>query len=89
LKPTCTIIYGKLKAQLFGPTNLQLFSSFINKKKMKKKMFKAIIYIFGLKNVTIMKKNTIFHFFKNTKKKKDRPKIYIIASDFFFSFFIF
>jgi hypothetical protein len=36
-----------------------------------------------------MKKNTIFHFSKNTKKK-DRPKIYIIALDIFFIFhFIF
>jgi hypothetical protein len=51
-------------------------------------LYNNVIFFFLKKKVTIMKKNTIFHFFLNTKKK-DRPKIYIIALDIFFFIFHF
>jgi hypothetical protein len=44
----------------------------------------------NVKNVTIMKKNTIFHFLKKKKpKKKDQKYILLLQKNFHFSFFIF
>jgi hypothetical protein len=48
----------------FLPNKCPIFAFFCNLKKKNEK-----------KNVTIMKKNTIFHFLKNTKKKKKKRRI--------------